>query len=89
MDLTLGDDLRAFVDASPSPGHAVAEITRRLRDGGFTELHETDVWELAPGDAVFVVRGGSVVAVRVGSEPVPEAVHLLEEFVELNRRAGA
>jgi aspartyl aminopeptidase len=73
MDLTLGDDLRAFVDASPSPSHAAAEIARRLVAGGFRELAETDVWDLSPGDAVFTVRGASVVAVRVGSEPVPEA----------------
>ncbi len=73
VDLSLGDDLRAFVDASPSPGHAAAEIARRLVAGGFRELAETALWELSPGDAVFAVRGASVVAVRVGSEPVPEA----------------
>jgi aspartyl aminopeptidase len=72
-DLSLGDDLRAFVDASPSPSHAAAEIARRLREGGFRELSETAVWDLSPGDAVFTVRGASVVAVRVGSDPVPEA----------------
>ncbi|SCX56769.1 aspartyl aminopeptidase [Klenkia marina] len=72
-DLSLGDDLRAFVDASPSPSHAAAEITRRLREGGFRELSETAVWDLSPGDQVFTVRGASVVAVRVGSDPVAEA----------------
>jgi len=73
VDLSLGDDLRSFVDASPSPGHAAAEIARRLTAGGFRELAERDVWELTPGDAVFTVRGASVVAVRVGSDPVAEA----------------
>jgi aspartyl aminopeptidase len=72
-DLTLGDDLRAFVDASPSPSHAVAEISRRLLLAGFDRLEETDVWELAPGDARFVLRGASIVAFRVGSDPVAEA----------------
>ena len=47
--LALGDDLRAFVDASPSPCHAVAELARRLADAGFTELAETDSWSLDPG----------------------------------------
>ncbi len=73
MDLSLGNDLRAFVDASPSPGHAAAEIVRRLVAAGFRQVSETDVWQLAPGDAVCTVRGASVVAVRVGTEPVTEA----------------
>ena len=69
-----GADLRAFVDASPSPFHAVAEITRRLGEGGFTELHERDRWALAPGDARYVVRdGGSVIAFRVGTAPAADA----------------
>ncbi|MCW2579186.1 MAG: apeB [Blastococcus sp.] len=70
--LSLGDDLRAFVDASPSPSHAVAELVRRLTAGGFTELAETDRWEPAPGAAHFVVRHGSLVAFRMGSGPLAE-----------------
>jgi aspartyl aminopeptidase len=69
----LGDDLRSFVDASPSPGHAVAEMVRRLRDAGFTELAETDSWAPAPGAGHYVVRHGSLVAFRVGSRPLSEA----------------
>ncbi|OMQ15337.1 hypothetical protein A7K94_0210210, partial [Modestobacter sp. VKM Ac-2676] len=53
-DLTLGDDLRAFIDASPSPGHAVAEMSRRLVAAGFTELAETDSWALARAGPVVV-----------------------------------
>jgi aspartyl aminopeptidase len=69
-DLALGDDLRAFLDASPSPSHAVAELARRLSAAGFTELAEVDRWELSPGAAHFVVRrGGSLIAFRVGSAP--------------------
>ena len=71
----LGADLRAFVDASPSPFHVVAEMIRRLASEGFTALDEGDRWELAPGDRRFVVREGSVVAFRVGSEP-PSAAGL-------------
>lgn len=66
--LALGDDLREFLDAAPSPSHAVAEMTRRLRAAGFTALAETEHWALAAGDQRYVVRrGSSVVAFRVGS----------------------
>ncbi|RBY96955.1 M18 family aminopeptidase [Blastococcus sp. TF02-8] len=65
--LALGDDLRAFVDASPSPSHAVAELARRLTAAGFTELAEADAWSPAPGGEHFVVRHGSLIAFRVGA----------------------
>ncbi|MGY1724856.1 M18 family aminopeptidase [Blastococcus sp. SYSU DS0533] len=70
--LALGDDLRAFVDASPSPAHAVAELVRRLRAAGFTELAEGDAWAPSPGGRHFVVRHGSVIAFRLGSGPLAE-----------------
>ena len=69
-----GADLRAFVDVSPTPFHAVAEMVRRLAAAGFTELAENDRWELAPGDQRYVVRdGGSLVAFRVGTAPLADA----------------
>ncbi|HEV7213385.1 MAG TPA: M18 family aminopeptidase [Blastococcus sp.] len=72
-DLALGNDLRSFVDASPSPGHAVAELARRLEAAGFTELAETDSWAPSPGAGHYVVRHGSLVAFRMGSRPLSEA----------------
>ena len=71
---SLGSDLRAFIDASPTPFHAVAEMTRRLQDGGFTELSEAARWSLEPGAQHYVVRdGGSLIAFRVGEQPLAEA----------------
>jgi aspartyl aminopeptidase len=71
---SLGDDLRTFIDASPSPFHAVAEMARRLREAGFTELDEVDRWQLQPGGRHYVIRdGGSVIAFRVGSAPLADA----------------
>jgi aspartyl aminopeptidase len=72
-ELALGDDLRALVDASPSPFHAVAELARRLRAAGFTELAEAGSWALAPAGQHFVVRHGSLIAFRVGSAPLAGA----------------
>ena len=68
---SLGDDLRAFIDVSPTPFHAVAEMTRRLSAAGFTALDEKLRWTLQPGGQHFVIRdGGSLIAFRIGSEPL-------------------
>ncbi|MBM4336333.1 MAG: M18 family aminopeptidase [Deltaproteobacteria bacterium] len=67
-------DLLAFIDASPTPYHAVAEATRRLRAAGYAECAEQELWSLAPGDRRFVVRhGGSLVAFAIGSESPVDA----------------
>lgn len=60
-------DLCAYIDASPSPFHAVAETVRRLEAAGFTELRELDAWTLRPGGKHYVTRAdASVIAFRVG-----------------------
>ncbi|MGH8884831.1 MAG: M18 family aminopeptidase [Egibacteraceae bacterium] len=67
MPLTEAEDLCAFIDAGPSPYHAVAEVVRRLEAAGFTALDEGERWRLDAGDRRYVVRdGGSVAALRVG-----------------------
>jgi aspartyl aminopeptidase len=71
---SLGDDLRSYLDASPTPYHAVAEATRRLAEAGFTELDERERWSLQPGEQRYVVRdGGSLIAFRVGAAPLADA----------------
>jgi aspartyl aminopeptidase len=62
-------DLGAFIDASPTPFHAVREAARRLELAGFRALSEADTWQLAPGDKRYVIRGGStILAFIVGDE---------------------
>ncbi len=61
-------DLLAFIDRSPTPFHAVAESVRRLEAGGYREAQDVDVWEFAPGEKRYSVRGGgSLVALRMGA----------------------
>jgi aspartyl aminopeptidase len=63
-------DLLRFIDASPTPYHAVAEATRRLDRAGFSPMDERLVWSLSPGTKGYVVRGGgTIVAFALGSEP--------------------
>jgi aspartyl aminopeptidase len=57
-----------FIDASPTPYHAVANVARQLREDGFQALSERDAWTLAPGDRRYVVRdAGTIVAFVVGA----------------------
>ena len=69
----LSRDLRAFLDAGPSPQHAVAEIARRLEAAGAQRHSERDHWQLEAGQLGYVIRdGSSIVAFRIGSVPLPE-----------------
>lgn len=58
-------DLLAFLDASPTPWHAVEEMKRRLTLAGFVLLQEEDAWRLEPGSAYMVERGGGALAAFV------------------------
>lgn len=61
-------DLLAFIDHSPTPYHAVHNLSKILKARGFAELKEADSWSLLPGQNYFVTRNGSsIVAFRTGS----------------------
>lgn len=53
------DDFLAFLGASPTPFHAVANMARRLEDAGFTRLREQEDWQLEEGQRYYVIRNGS------------------------------
>jgi len=73
-DLAPARDLCNYIEASPSPFHAVDETVRRLRAVGFSELRESEEWILRPGDARYVTRAdASVIAFRVGDRSPVEA----------------
>ena len=67
-------DLMAFLDASPTPFHAVKCMSEILTKSGFTELNESDNWTLKSGDKHFISRNGSsIIAFSVGSAPLVTA----------------
>lgn len=66
-------DLLDFIDASPSPWHAVATCEQRLQAAGFARLDETERWTLQAGDKRYVVRGGAaIIAFVVGRAALAE-----------------
>ena len=63
--------LTQFLDASPTPFHAVSSMASMLKNEGFTELSEDDEWALEVGSRHFVTRNGSsMIAFIVGKAPL-------------------
>ena len=52
VDVDPVDDLRAFLDGSPSPHHAAATVATRLLDAGFAEVELGAAWTDLPGGGV-------------------------------------
>jgi aspartyl aminopeptidase len=70
---TFANELIDFIDASPSPWHAVASAEVRLQTQGYTRLEEGERWQLAAGGRYYVVRGGaSMIAFVLGSGAIAE-----------------
>lgn len=72
-------DLCDFLDASPTPYHAVGRMTERLKAAGFEGLRESQSWNLEPGKSYFVTRNGSsLIAFRTGTlNPVESGIRLV------------
>jgi aspartyl aminopeptidase len=68
--------LRAFLDASPSPWHAVRTAGAHLEAAGFVPLDETASWATVPG-AGYVVRGGALIAWRRPTAAATQPIRLV------------
>ncbi|KAJ2969954.1 hypothetical protein NUW58_g9842 [Xylaria curta] len=67
-------DFLDFVNASPTPYHAVHESIARLEKAGFTPVKERDNWSstLKPGGKYYMTRNGStIVAFAIGANWKP------------------
>ncbi len=70
------EDLRSFVDNSPTSYHAVEQIAERLALLDFLPLEEDDPWKLEKGKRYFVIRGGAICAFSVPTSSVKSLVIL-------------
>ncbi|MGB8381934.1 MAG: M18 family aminopeptidase [Dermatophilaceae bacterium] len=61
-----------YVDASPTPFHAVAQAAGRLDEAGFTVIDEGEPFPTEPG-GYLLVRGGSLVAGYCPPDLAPSA----------------
>ncbi len=75
--LEVARDLLQFIEASPTPYHAVREVVARLVQQGFVAFDEAQPWQVAPGARGYVVRGGSVIAFALGTRTPAETGFVL------------
>src|SRR5574344_2302230 len=61
--------LLEFLQASPTPFHATAELARRLQAAGFEALDERAAWQLHSGGRYYVTRNdSSIIAWIMGQQ---------------------
>lgn len=70
VEVSAAEGFLRYVNASPSPFHAVLEAVTRLEAAGFTRLREGDDWgELKPGALHYVTRNeSSIIAFSIGGK---------------------
>jgi len=76
---SLNQGLCEFIANSPTPFHAVQNLSKRLQDAGYQELHEGDAWQLQAGQAYYVCRNASsLIAFRTGNaELAAHGMHIV------------
>jgi len=69
--LAAAEDFLSFVNASPTPFHAVRSAKGRLEKAGFQQIRERDSWAptLQPGGKYYLTRNGSsIIAFAIGKK---------------------
>jgi aspartyl aminopeptidase len=66
-------DLLNFIDASPSPWHAVESVAKLLKENGFKPLIENQPWQFKKNGRYYVVRdGASIIAFIIGNQALAD-----------------
>lgn len=74
MPSPICNKIMAWIDASPTPYHAVETVRRELTAAGYSELKEGEKWSLAPGGQYFITRrDASILAFRHGTADLIES----------------
>lgn len=74
MSSPICNKIMAWIDASPTPYHAVETVRWELTAAGYSELKEGEKWSLAPGGQYFITRrDASILAFRHGTADLIES----------------
>ena len=76
--MTQIDALLGFLGEAVTPFHAVAAMSRRLRDAGFEEVERFDPTTMTAGRGYFMTRqGSSLIAMRAGEGRLDTGLRLV------------
>ena len=84
-------NLLNFINRSPTPFHAVQEMSDTLASKGFIQLREFEDWSLVPNGRYFLSRNdSSLIAFIVGSKPAFKIIgaHTDSPNLRLKPQAG-
>lgn len=71
QDTEFNQGLMDFIELSPTPFHAVEQITGRLECMGYQCLFESDSWQLEKGQGYYVTRNdSSIIAFKLGKNDI-------------------
>ncbi|MDT8388268.1 MAG: M18 family aminopeptidase [Thiogranum sp.] len=70
---SLNQQLLDYIHRSPTPFHATRGLSERLLEAGFTQLHESDRWQLKANGRYLITRNdSSLIAFTLGATDLSE-----------------
>lgn len=76
------EDLKLFLDESPTAWHAVDCMCRMLNENGFQELKEVDRWDIKYGGSYYIQRNRSSLCVFIVPNSTPQTLRLLASHTD-------
>jgi len=79
LQMEFNQGLCSFINNSPTPFHATAELAQQLEAANFIALDESEAWSLEAGKNYYVTRNqSSLIAWTQGAAPLAEqGMHML------------
>lgn len=78
LDTEYVDGLLGFIQNSPTPFHAVAQMVEQLEKNGYQRLDESSAWSIETPGRYYVTRNdSSIIAFKLGSDLVEHGFRML------------
>ncbi len=78
QDSEFVDGLLSFIQSSPTPFHAVEQMSSILDDAGFQQLREADAWQCSNPGKYYVTRNdSSIIAFTLGGSLVEKGLRMV------------